>query len=173
MITEIAISEDNEVEALLEMIRFDTTQLKLKDGSFVNARDHIRGKIVVLYFSASWCNPCRQFTPLMKQLSEKIAETNQPIEVILVSKDYMRFQMEDYYEKAGFSFAVIPLKDPIIEKLMAAYNVAELPSCRVVDERGYLIDSDARFKVEQYNREKRQITELFDQWRHKQTAMCV
>uniref|UniRef100_A0A8R1DX29 Thioredoxin domain-containing protein n=2 Tax=Caenorhabditis japonica TaxID=281687 RepID=A0A8R1DX29_CAEJA len=113
---------------------FSGTSLRLKDGSMVDAGEHLKGKIVVLYFSASWCGPCRQFTPIMKELYQQIAETNQPIEVILLSRDYMRFQLDEYYEQHGCSWGVVPLRDPIIEKCLNAYNVTALPSCRVVDE---------------------------------------
>lgn len=32
----------------------------------VNAAEHLKDKVVVLYFSAHWCPPCRQFTPVLK-----------------------------------------------------------------------------------------------------------
>ena len=28
--------------------------------------------LVLFYFSATWCGPCKKFTPLMEQISEKI-----------------------------------------------------------------------------------------------------
>ncbi|CAP22932.2 Protein CBR-TRX-3 [Caenorhabditis briggsae] len=145
---------------------FSGTSLRLKDGSMVDAGEHLKGKIVVLYFSASWCGPCRQFTPIMKELYQQIAATNQPIEVILLSRDYMRFQLDEYYEKQGCSWGVVPLRDPIIEKCLEKYDVKALPSCRVVDEFGNCLDANARHHVEMY-REKRQMTELFNKWRQQ------
>ena len=37
-----------------------------KDGKPVNAAEHLKDKVVALYFSAHWCPPCRQFTPVLK-----------------------------------------------------------------------------------------------------------
>ena len=33
-------------------------------------------KLVLFYFSATWCRPCKKFTPLMEQISEKINNVN-------------------------------------------------------------------------------------------------
>ena len=41
------------------------------DGSSVAADSALAGKdLVLFYFSAHWCPPCRQFTPLLKDFYE-------------------------------------------------------------------------------------------------------
>ena len=41
------------------------------DGSSVTADSALEGKDLVLYyFSAHWCPPCRQFTPMLKDFYE-------------------------------------------------------------------------------------------------------
>ena len=46
------------------------------DGTSVSAEAALEGKdLVLFYFSAHWCPPCRQFTPLLKDfydVSQKI-----------------------------------------------------------------------------------------------------
>lgn len=32
--------------------------------------------LVLFYFSATWCGPCKKFTPVMEQISEKINNVN-------------------------------------------------------------------------------------------------
>jgi len=43
-------------------------ELVQHDGSKVAAEEHLKDKIVALYFSAGWCPPCRAFTPKLKVL---------------------------------------------------------------------------------------------------------
>ena len=42
------------------------------------------GKIVALYFSASWCGPCQQFTPLLKTFYTAIKRLGKPFEIVFV-----------------------------------------------------------------------------------------
>ena len=64
----------------------DATYLCSADGSQLVTRDVCAAvDIVMVYFTASWCPPCRRFTPVLIELYE-----NQPIrrvEVVLVSRD--------------------------------------------------------------------------------------
>ncbi|PAV63617.1 hypothetical protein WR25_20868 isoform B [Diploscapter pachys] len=121
--------------------------ITLKDGREVNASDHLRGKIVVLYFSASWCHPCRDFFPYIKEFYDRLAPYRNAVEVVLVSRDYMRFQLSEYYEKHGCSWAYIPLKHPIVNQLFQRYNVEALPTCLVVNSDGQVIDGHAEHQV--------------------------
>ena len=44
------------------------------DLSQVNATEALAGKqLVCFYFSAHWCPPCRQFTPILKDFYEVIS----------------------------------------------------------------------------------------------------
>lgn len=41
------------------------------DGSEVTA-EALEGKVLAVYFSASWCAPCKQFTPILKSVYSKL-----------------------------------------------------------------------------------------------------
>ena len=54
------------------------------DGSKVAAEEGLAGKDLVLYyFSAHWCPPCRNFTPLLKDFYDEA----EGIEIVFVSSD--------------------------------------------------------------------------------------
>lgn len=43
------------------------------DGTEVGA-EALDGKVLAVYFSASWCAPCKQFTPVLKKVYNKLKE---------------------------------------------------------------------------------------------------
>lgn len=43
------------------------------DGTEVTA-EALEGKVLAVYFSASWCAPCKQFTPILKSVYNKLQE---------------------------------------------------------------------------------------------------
>jgi peroxiredoxin len=59
-----------------------TYQLKDLDGNPVRL-DALRGKVVWLNFFASWCPPCQQETPILRELSDRYRDRG--LEVIGVS----------------------------------------------------------------------------------------
>lgn len=47
----------------------------------------LSGKYIGLYFSASWCPPCRRFTPKLVQCFNNLRRMGKPFEIVLVSSD--------------------------------------------------------------------------------------
>lgn len=46
------------------------------DGTEVGP-EALDGKVLALYFSASWCAPCKQFTPILKKVYNKLVEAGE------------------------------------------------------------------------------------------------
>ena len=44
-------------------------------------------KLIMLYFSASWCPPCRQFTPMLAKFYNEMKSKGRSLEIIFVSAD--------------------------------------------------------------------------------------
>ncbi|KPA78785.1 tryparedoxin-like protein [Leptomonas pyrrhocoris] len=81
---------------------FKNAELKLlrKDGSAVLASEALKeADFVLLYFSAHWCPPCREFTPLLKKFYEAQHEKKR-FEVVFMSLDNSEKEMLDYFAEA-------------------------------------------------------------------------
>ncbi|VDN31819.1 unnamed protein product [Gongylonema pulchrum] len=70
-------------------------------------------KIVALYFSAHWCPPCRQFTPVLKEFYEEI--DNDEFEIVFVSLDHSENDLKQYLEEAHGDWYHIPFGSGEIE----------------------------------------------------------
>ena len=66
-------------------------------GQRVPIDDALLGKkIVLLYFSASWCPPCRQFTPRLVAFYNEMRAAGRSVEVVFVSADRDAASFRDY-----------------------------------------------------------------------------
>jgi thiol-disulfide isomerase/thioredoxin len=56
---------------------------------FVSTQQALQGKrLVALYFSAHWCPPCRQFTPIFSEFYSTLKEVHpEAMEVVFLSSD--------------------------------------------------------------------------------------
>ncbi|CAI4223501.1 unnamed protein product [Auanema sp. JU1783] len=123
-------------------------QLQLKDGSKVDAGQYLKNKFVGLYFSASWCPPCRAFTPKLKEFYEKIKKSHPEFEVIFVSRDRNAEDLFKYYDEHMGDWAFIPFGDEKIQELLVKYEVKTIPSMKMIKEDGTIVVADARTEVQ-------------------------
>jgi len=69
------------------------------DGSSLSADAALVGKDVILvYFSAHWCPPCRAFTPVLKDFYEEVE--SEGVEIIFVSSDRSPADMVSYMKES-------------------------------------------------------------------------
>lgn len=73
----------------------------------------LKNKIVGLYFSAHWCPPCRQFTPILKDFYEGLKE--ELFELIFVTSDRSKEQYLEYYNNFHGLWLRLEFNDPMIE----------------------------------------------------------
>jgi len=74
-----------------KLVRLDGGSLRPFDGA------QLAGvKYYAVYFSASWCGPCREFTPGLVDAYAKIREVYPEFELVLVNRDQSAQDMEAY-----------------------------------------------------------------------------
>ncbi len=113
---------------------------KKVSASFLN------GKMVAVYFSASWCGPCRGFTPQLVKFYKKVKKNN-AFEIVFVSRDKTATDMKKYMKADSMPWLAIPFNDPAAKRLISELKVNGIPTLAVFDKTGKLISADGRWDV--------------------------
>ena len=93
--------------------------------------DNLKGKVMLVDFWASWCEPCKQSFPAMEELHKKYADKG--LVIIAVNVDEDRKDMDEFLKKNKATFAI--LRDAA-QKLVEKTGVATMPSAFLVDAAG-------------------------------------
>ena len=99
-----------------------------------------RGKVVLVDFWASWCEPCRHSFPWLNEMQAKYGDR---LVVIGVNVDRQRADAERFLTQVPAQFEVI--YDPNGE-LASRYDVMGMPSSFVFDTSGTLVDQHIGFR---------------------------
>lgn len=122
------------------------------------AEERLRGRVVGLYFTASWCGPCRRFTPKLVQLYEAAAAARAPdgLELVLVSWDEIGDERREYARQAGMRWLALPHSREaraLADELTLRYDVTSIPALVVVEvsadgSSARVLSRDGRMDVE-------------------------
>ena len=109
-------------------------ELKDLDGKTVHSSD-FKGKIVVLDFWATWCQPCRAEIPGFIELQKKYQ--GQGLAIVGISVDQAGLDtIKSFAKKLGINYPVV-LTDA---KIDAAYGgIDGLPTTLIIDRSGRIV----------------------------------
>lgn len=94
----------------------------------------LNGKIVGLYFSASWCGPCRNFTPKLCEVYNELLSKGD-FEVVFVSADEDEESFNGYFSK--MPWLAVPFSDSATrERLDQHFSVRGIPYLVILDAAG-------------------------------------
>lgn len=104
--------------------------LRGMDGAPVGLRD-FRGRVLLVNFWATWCDPCREEIPALERLRARMKD--QPFELLMVNYGESNAAVSRFLTKLGVTVPVA--LDP--EKQTAGkWRVAGLPTTFLVDANG-------------------------------------
>lgn len=135
-----------------------SSQILTKKGSQPVAAALGCAKLIGIYFSAHWCPPCRQFTPVLGEIYDSIREEESgllpglaagqhALEIVFASSDRDAKSFEEYYDSQPWT--AIPFSEAHVKQQLAGkFNVSGIPALFILSgEDGSVIDSDARSTV--------------------------
>ncbi|XP_054823481.1 probable nucleoredoxin 1 [Prosopis cineraria] len=113
--------------------------------------ESLKGKKVGLYFSASWCGPCKQFTPTLVELYNEVSHKGD-FEIIFVSADRDEDAFKGYFSK--MPWLAIPFSDSGTRSCLdELFRVKGIPYLVILDENGKVATEDGTAVVLEYGAE--------------------
>lgn len=112
---------------------FSVTSL---DGKHISM-DSLTGKVVLIDFWATWCGPCREALPHIRQIAHKFE--GQPLVVLSVSLDKDESKWKDFVQKNGMTW--LQYRDGDFDgNLAKLFSVHAIPATFTIDADGVLED---------------------------------
>ncbi len=99
---------------------------------------NLQGKVVILDFWATFCPPCLEEIPHLKQLQAKYGKENLEIVGLHVGGEDDRPQVPVFAERLNIDYALATPEDALTNFIFAARN--DIPQTAVFDRNGLLIE---------------------------------
>ena len=101
------------------------------EGGEERSLDDWRGQVVVLNYWASWCEPCREESPLLERWHQRISKRNATVlgvDVLDVTSD-----AQDFIEEYGLTYPHLKDKDGSTQE---DFGIVAYPETFVIDRDG-------------------------------------
>ncbi len=106
---------------------------KLSTGQEVNL-DSLQGKVVLLDFWGSWCGPCRESVPVLKEISGKMDTSK--VAVISIDEGDSQDKWSQFVQKNRMTWGQIYDED---HSLMEAFAVHSFPHYFLLSKDGIIL----------------------------------
>lgn len=114
-----------------------------------------RGKVILLNFWATWCEPCRAEMPSIENLYRKFKDKG--LVIIGVSVDNSEKAVRSFIRERGITFPILLDKEK--EVSFGDYGIIGLPVTFLIDRKGIIVDKvfgerqwDSEDTIEKINR---------------------
>jgi len=103
-----------------------------ESNAIVKPADALAGKeVIMLYFSAHWCPPCRRFTPKLIKLYQKLKDQSVSVELVFCSLDNKENDYKEYI--SDMPWLCTPFESQLSKKMATKYKAGGIPHLVVVD----------------------------------------
>lgn len=104
--------------------------------------------IVMVYFSASWCPPCRYFTHILTKFYEKCCK-QKGVEIVFISSDQDTKSFTEYFAKMPWLSLPFKGTELLKQNLSRKFEVQGIPHLVVLDAKtAHFVTYDAKTAVE-------------------------
>ena len=146
---ETALKEDaNAADDFNAIEELSKIELVSPNGNTVETSKALEGKqFIALYFSASWSDEGKVFSPELVQFKNNCRQSKNAFEVVFISWDKSQSEMYGYMKDAGMDWPAIPYGNPLIKEFYKQFKVENVPRLVILDEKGKVISKDGRWDI--------------------------
>ncbi len=98
-----------------------------------------QSKYYAIYYSASWCGPCRAFTPDLVRWYKRNKSKNPQFELIFVSSDRSAEDMAAYMKEDGMDWPALAFDNKKDTPGLTKYSGRGIPCLVFIDETGKVL----------------------------------
>lgn len=109
-------------------------------GNFLSS-ESLNQKYIGLYFSASWCGPCRKFTPKLVEFRNKFSDE---FEVILIGGDGSSKAQANYMKKYSMPWYAMQNQSTEAKSASRFCEVKSIPYLVILDKHGNIITKNGK-----------------------------
>jgi nucleoredoxin len=101
--------------------------------------------LVLLYASASWCPPCREFLPRLVEFYTIVNKNKKVLEIVWVSRDR---EESDYNNiRTKIPWLSVPFDPDHIASILERYDISVIPKLYLINRDGSVAHSECRQDV--------------------------
>ncbi len=101
-------------------------------------------QVFALYFGASWCPPCRAFSPELVKFIDRVGPANPRLTVVLVSSDKTDAAMLGYMKEEKMPWTALSRERLTKSPSLVAYTKGGIPQLVIVDRQGAVLADSYR-----------------------------
>jgi len=109
----------------------------------------LQSDLIVLYFGASYCPPCRKLHKYLDKVYTKWITKEKSISVVYVSSDESEEEFDSYFAKQNW-LAIPYEKSERRAQLQKHFHVHSIPQLVVLNANGEILDGNAREPLYKY-----------------------
>jgi thiol-disulfide isomerase/thioredoxin len=95
----------------------------------------LSGRVVLVNFWATWCEPCEQELPAMERLYQRLPRDR--FELVAVSIDDEDAKVAEFVKRYSLTFPIVMDRD---KKVSEAYQTMGVPESLLVDRSGRIVE---------------------------------